>query len=79
MRDNIAPDGSFNSKAIKKAFGDGGFHLGGFALGFFLSLLGVLIAYLINDDNKSSRVWSAWRGFIAGFLISVAIVAAIAA
>ncbi len=82
LRDNIAPDGSFETKAIKKAIkkqqkaGDGGFHFGGFALGFFLGPIGVLITYIISDDYNRSRRWSAWRGFLAALLLASAIIAA---
>ena len=66
VRGNIAPDGTFDTKNLEKAFakqqkgGETGFHFGGFALGFFLGLIGVLIAYLINDDYKRNRVKWAW-------------------
>lgn len=68
VRDNINEDGTFNNKRILKALskqrgGETGFHLGGFALGFLLGLIGVLIAYLIKDDYKSNRVKWAWLGF----------------
>jgi len=67
LRKNINPDGTINNKRILKAArrsdGDSGFHLGGFALGFFIGLIGVLIAYLINDDNHSNRVKWAWIGW----------------
>ena len=60
VRDNIDRDGTINNKKIVKVLGqrggETGFHLGGFALGFFLPLIGVLIAYLINDDYKKNRV-----------------------
>src|SRR5215216_3227100 len=51
LRSSINADGSFNnnrlSKMAAKPADDGsGFHLGGFALGFLLGLIGVLIAYL---------------------------------
>jgi hypothetical protein len=67
LREKINADGSLNSKALhtftgKLADGKSGFHLGGFALGF-LGLLGVLIAYLINDEKKRNRVKWAWIGF----------------
>jgi hypothetical protein len=55
-----------NKKILKHANPDdltAGFHLGGFALGFLLSLIGVLIAYLIKDDKKGNRVKWAWIGF----------------
>jgi hypothetical protein len=77
LRSGIRADGTFSRKKMEKAFrGDGssGFHLGGFALGFFLGLIGVLIAYLINDDMKSSRVkwaWIAWAITVVIVLIAL--------
>lgn len=64
----INVDGSINNKKLKKLMDDGdhstGFHLGGFALGFFLGLIGVLLAYVVNDnENKRNRVKWAWIGF----------------
>ena len=73
LRQTINPDGTINSKKmskqLKKADVTAGFHLGGFALGFFLSIIGVLIAYLINDDKKGSRVKWAWIGFAVSLAI----------
>lgn len=44
-----------------------GFNIGGFALGFFLGLIGVLIAYVfIKDENL--RKWS-WIGLGAALVI----------
>lgn len=67
LQKNINADGTVDKKKLEKFFskrsGDTGFHLGGFALGFFLGLIGVLIAYIINDDYKRSRVKWAWIGF----------------
>ena len=66
LKKTINNDGSFNKKKVEKFFSKAdatsGFHLGGFALGFLLWLLGVLIAYLINDDKKAARVKWAWIG-----------------
>lgn len=67
LRDGIDRDGTINSKKIEKVFakkraGETGFHIGGFALGFFLGAIGVLIAYLLNDDYKRNRVKWAWIG-----------------
>lgn len=72
---SISADGTIDSKqlnkmAAKKADG-GGFHLGGFALGFLLGLIGVLIAYLINDDLKRSRVKWAWIGLAVIFVLDI--------
>ena len=74
LRARINNDGTFSQKTIQKFFkraGDGssGFHLGGFALGFLLGLIGVLIAYLLNDDKKSSRVKWAWLGLLIGVVV----------
>ena len=67
LRNSINYDGTFNSKKIEKLMkkrGDGeGFQAGGFFLGFLLGLIGVLIAYLINDDQKKNRTKWAWIGF----------------
>jgi hypothetical protein len=68
IRHSINNDGTVNNKRLAKmakGYGedDGSFHFGGFALGFFLGLIGVLIAYLINDDLHHRRVKWAWLGF----------------
>src|SRR5687768_5433481 len=67
LRKSINADGTIRSKKIEKMFmdemsGTTGFHLGGAALGFFLFVIGVLIAYLINDQKKANRVKWAWIG-----------------
>jgi hypothetical protein len=67
LRDNINPDGSLRNEKIATtlAAGNGegrGFHIGGFALGLLLGLIGVLIAYLIKDDNRYRRRTWAWVG-----------------
>ena len=69
LKKNINYDGSFSKKRVEKYFnkaaeGGGGFHIGGFALGFLLGLIGVLIAYLINDDKKKDRVKWSWIGLL---------------
>jgi hypothetical protein len=64
---SINKDGSVTNKKFQKLFqkreGATGFHLGGFALGFLLGLIGVLIAYLIKDEYKPNRVKWAWIGW----------------
>ena len=78
LRNSINDDGTFSDKRMEKMFrdemsGSTGFHLGGFALGFFLSLIGVLIAYLINDGKKQNRVKWSWIGAAVGLLFWVLI------
>ncbi|MFC0775898.1 hypothetical protein [Terrimonas alba] len=76
LRESINNDGTFNSKKMQKALkraGDGttGFHIGGFALGFLLGLIGVLIAYLIKDDKKANRTKWAWIGVGVAVLLYI--------
>ena len=77
LRHSINEDGTLSNKKLEKAFrdemsGTTGFHLGGFALGFFLFVIGVLIAYLIDDEKKANRVKWSWIGaaiaLIFGFI-----------
>lgn len=74
LKKSINPDGSFNKKSIEKylakpAGPGGGFSLTGLLLGLFLSLLGVLIAYVIAGADKRSRVTWAWIGAAISFII----------
>jgi hypothetical protein len=66
LRMVIDRDGTINNRKIEKMLqqrgGETGFHAGGFFLGFFFLILGVLFAYLINDDYKRNRVKWAWFG-----------------
>lgn len=74
LRSSINKDGVVTDKKIKKMFyrgGETGFHLGGFALGFFVGLIGVLIAYLIKDDYKKNRVKWAWIGVGVGLVLAI--------
>lgn len=79
---SINPDGSVNNKKLTKLLADGdmstGFHIGGFALGFLLGLIGVLIAYVANNnENKRNRVKWAWIGFGVGLLLSIILIASV--
>jgi hypothetical protein len=60
LRSSIAPDGTIDNKRLEKLFkkkdGETGFHAGGFFLGLFLWIIGVLIAYLINDEKKATAL-----------------------
>ncbi len=73
FRKSINADGNISNKKIQKMFAEGtsGFHLGGFALGFLLGLIGVLIAYLIKDDLKPARTKWAWFGLIGAVILSI--------
>jgi hypothetical protein len=78
LRKSINADGTINNKKLNKiasemASGETGFHIGGFALGFLLGLIGVLIAYVIKDDKKSNRVKWAWIGLGVIVLINVVV------
>ena len=81
LRRTINEDGTINNTCLKKAckkgfFDNHPFHVGGFLLGFFLSLIGVLISYFINDDLKPDRTYWAWRGCLTVLLLAAAILAA---
>ena len=80
LRMSINHDGTLDSKkfekGLKKSDVTSGFHLGGFALGFFLTIIGVLIAYLINDDKKAARVKWAWIGFAISLVIWIIVAVA---
>ena len=81
VRNMINLDGTINTKKIEKFTkhrgGETGFHLGGFALGFFVGLIGVLIAYLINDDYKRNRVKWAWIGCALALVINIILIVAV--
>ena len=83
LRHSIKPDGTVDSKSLARLRGgyydeDGSFHFGGFALGFFIGLIGVLIAYLINDDYHHRRVKWAWIGFGCYIALLLIVLAAVA-
>ena len=72
LKHSINNDGTFSQKRVEKYFakfwGGGLFSLGGLLLGLFLSLIGVLIAYLIGKDNKARIRW-AWIGAIISLVV----------
>src|SRR4030095_751912 len=73
LKKSINNDGTFRDKRVEKYFnrllGLGIFNLGGFLLGLFLSLIGVLIAYLITGEGKKSRITWAWVGAIISAIV----------
>ena len=79
LRDDINVKGELTSKKYERLFTDSaqgatsGFHLGGLALGFLLGPIGVLIAYLLNDDLKKNRVKWSWIGFAISFVLGLGI------
>ncbi|HEY4108271.1 hypothetical protein [Puia sp.] len=78
LRHSINADGTINNKklamlAAKDGSGETGFHAGGFFLGLLLGLIGVLIAYLINDEKKHNRVKWAWIGWGVWVVLLIAI------
>jgi len=74
LKKNINYDGSFSKKRVKKYFNDaalfgGAISLGGLALGLFLNLIGVLIAYLITTGDNKGRIRWAWIGAIISAIV----------
>lgn len=71
-------DKKLNKVFLSKKAGESGFHLGGFALGFFLGLIGVLLAYVaFDDDYKSNRIKWSWIGCAAAVVLWVVLVVAV--
>ena len=75
IRHSIDKDGNVKNKKIERLYKKHaadvttGFNIGGFALGFFLLLIGVLIAYLISsNDSANMRKW-AWIGCAVSLVI----------
>jgi hypothetical protein len=79
IRHSINADGTINNQTLamlagKTASGETGFHAGGFFLGLLLPVIGVLVAYLINDEKKRNRVRWAWIGLAVWVVVVLAIV-----
>jgi len=74
LKKNINYDGSFSKKRVEKYFNNaallgGAISLSGLALGLFLNLIGVLIAYLITTGDKKGRITWAWIGAIISAIV----------
>ena len=74
LKKNINYDGSFSKKRVEKYFNKaallgGAISLSGLALGLFLNLIGVLIAYLITTGDNKGRIRWAWIGAIISAII----------
>jgi len=55
----------------------GGSFVGGFALGFFLGAIGLILAYAVNNDgDKKNRIKGAWWGFIIQAILAIILIAA---
>jgi hypothetical protein len=79
LRNSISTDGTITNKKLLKAIESGdhsmGFHLGGFALGFFLGLIGVLLAYVIGGDEDVKRNRAKWAWIGLGIFVVIYLVA----
>lgn len=74
LKKSINNDGTFSKKRVEKFFTKAsifgvGFNIGGFALGLFLNIVGVLIAYLLKRGDKKSMVTWAWIGCIISVIV----------
>ncbi len=67
LKKSIHENGTIKNEKLRKFLtGSEGdqtrFHTGGFLLGFLVGIPGVLISYIIEDDNKRRRVKWSWVG-----------------
>ena len=73
LKKSINRDGTFSNKKVEKYFNKaalgGAFSISGFLLGLFLSLIGVLIAYLITTGDKKGRITWAWIGAAVSLIL----------
>lgn len=74
LKKNINYDGTFSKKRVEKYFNKaalfgGTISLSGLALGLFLNIIGVLIAYLISTGDKKGRITWAWIGAIISAVV----------
>lgn len=74
LKKSINHDGTFSNKRVEKYFNKaalfgGTISLSGLALGLFLNIIGVLIAYLISSGDKKGRITWAWIGAIISAIV----------
>jgi|SRR5215203_650630 len=74
LKKNINYDGTFSKRRVEKYFNEaalfgGTISLSGLALGLFLNIIGVLIAYLISTGDKKGRITWAWIGAIISAVV----------
>lgn len=78
MKKFVRKDGSINMEKAKRYgfWGRWEWHWGGFALGFFFSVFGVIATLFFRDEYKWDRFWTALRTATAVILLATAIAAA---
>ncbi|HEX2534571.1 MAG TPA: hypothetical protein VHK69_12585 [Chitinophagaceae bacterium] len=81
LRQSIRKDGTLRNKRLARfaqRFDDGeqrrGFHLGGFAIGFFGGLIGAALTYLFKDENRRRRTTWAWIGWGVWVVLWLAVI-----
>lgn len=63
FKNAINSDGTVNLKKFQDDEDDSEHPIGWFALGFFLGIIGLIIALVINDDKRPGRIKWALIGF----------------
>jgi len=70
----------YNKRFLKMQSDPGGSFIGGFALGFFLGIIGVALAYAVNNNgDKKNRIKGVWWGFIVQAILGLILFIAAAA
>jgi hypothetical protein len=66
FKNSINSDGTVDLKKFRQDQGDASHAIGWFLLGFLLGIIGLIIALVINDDNRRDRIrwtligWGVW-------------------
>ena len=72
LKKAVRSDGTVNMEKFKKMADDvDGFHLGWFALGFFLGIIGLIIALVIKDDKRHGRIKWTLIGLLAALVLGL--------